>query len=126
MANADSSAPAHPSTRELRALELYRTRGREIEGVAPDLYLVPSCSGGGVYRVRYGASEESCNCPDYEIRGETCKHILAVGIANAKRRGTTLRSLDALEDQLTHELMPDEERQELRDRVLRLRRRLSR
>jgi hypothetical protein len=37
------------------------------------------------------------------------------------RRGTTLRNLAALEDQLAHELMPDEERQELRDRILGLR-----
>jgi hypothetical protein len=33
--------------------------------------------------------------------------------------------LRVLEDQLAHELMDDEERQELRDRVLRLRRRLN-
>jgi hypothetical protein len=34
--------------------------------------------------------------------------------------------LERLEDQLAHELLDDEERQELRDRVLRLRRRLGR
>ena len=33
--------------------------------------------------------------------------------------------LAKLEERLAHELMDDEERQELRDRVLRLRRRLS-
>jgi hypothetical protein len=49
-----------------------------------------------------------------------------VGVFHAKRRGATLRSLAALEDQLHHELMDDEERQVLRDRVLALRRRLSR
>jgi hypothetical protein len=37
-----------------------------------------------------------------------------------------LWSLAALEEQLAHELMDDLERQELRDRVLKLRRRLSR
>ena len=35
------------------------------------------------------------------------------------------RDLRVLEERLRHELMDDEERQELRDRVLRLRRRLS-
>ena len=35
------------------------------------------------------------------------------------------RSLRVLEERLKHELMDDDERQELRDRVLRLRRRLS-
>jgi uncharacterized Zn finger protein len=126
MATTDSSAPAHSSTRETRALELYRHHGRDIERVAPDVYLVPSCAGEGQlrYRVHYG--EESCTCPDHAHHPErACKHILAVGILNAKRRGATLRSLAALEDQLSHELMDDEERQELRDRVLRLRRRLG-
>jgi hypothetical protein len=112
------------TTRAERALELYSARGRDIERIAPNLYLVPSCSGEGVYRVDYAA--ESCSCPDYKIRGEVCKHILAVGVLRAKRRGATLRSLGALEDQLAHDFMDDEERQELRDRVLRLRRRLER
>ena len=112
------------NTRELRALELYHERGRDIERLSPHVYLVPSCSGEGLYRVDYAA--ESCSCPDHEIRGEVCKHVLAVGILRAKRRGATLRSLAALEEQLAHELMDDEERQELRDRVLRLRRKLFR
>jgi hypothetical protein len=112
------------NTRELRALELYHERGRGIERLTPDVYLVPSCTGEGVYRVDYAA--ESCSCRDYEMRGEVCKHVFAVGILRAKRRGATLRSLAALEDQLAHEMMEDEERQELRDRVLALRRRLGR
>jgi hypothetical protein len=37
-----------------------------------------------------------------------------------------LRQLRVLEERLAHEFMDDEERQELRDRVLALRRRLSR
>ena len=113
-----------PNTRAERALELYRTRHHDIERIAPNVYLVPSCTGEGFYRVDYAA--ETCTCPDYEIRGEVCKHVLAVGVLRAKRRGATLRSLVALEDQLRHELMDDDERQELRDRVLRLRQRRSR
>src|SRR5829696_3995189 len=70
--------------RELRALELYRTRGHEIRHVGQDLYLVPSCTGRGFYSVDY--REETCDCPDHEIRGENCKHILAVGIYHAKHR----------------------------------------
>jgi hypothetical protein len=118
------SLQSSANARAERALELYRDHGRDIERVAADVYLVPSCSGDGVYRVDYAA--ESCSCPDYQIRGEVCKHVLAVGVFHAKRRGATLRSLAALEDQLQHELMDDEERQELRDRVLALRRRLYR
>jgi SWIM zinc finger len=119
-----TSAPAHPSTRAERALELYHEHGRDIERISPHVYLVPTCSGERLYRVDYQA--ETCSCPDHEIRGEVCKHVRAVGVLRAKRRGATLRSLAALEDQLAHELMDDTERQELRDRVLALRRRLAR
>ena len=72
------------NTRELRALELYRRRGHEIRHVDQDLYLVPSCTGRGFYSVDY--REETCDCPDHEIRQENCKHILAVGIYHAKHR----------------------------------------
>jgi hypothetical protein len=77
---------SRPNTRELRALELYRTRGHEIRQAGQDLYLVPSCSEAsrGFYSVDY--REETCDCPDHEIRGENCKHILAVGIYHAKHR----------------------------------------
>ena len=114
------------SSRAERALELYRNHGRDIERVARDLYLVPSCSGRGFYAVTYGGDVEACDCPDHAHHPDgACKHILAVGILRAKRRGASVRALTALEDELAHELMDDVERQELRDRVLRLRRRLG-
>jgi hypothetical protein len=84
--------PAHPSTRELRALELYRTRGHEIRKVGEDLYLVPSCTGRGSYTVDY--REESCSCPDFKRHAETCKHIYAVGISLAKRRRRVCACVD--------------------------------
>jgi SWIM zinc finger len=78
--------PAHPSTREQRALALYRTRGHEIRqaNAGEDLYLVPSCAGRAFYSVDY--AEETCDCPDFLRRHENCKHILAVGVLVAKRR----------------------------------------
>ncbi len=80
-----SVAPAtRPDTRGLRALELYRTRGHEIERIAPNIYMVPSCTGSGAYRVDYEL--ETCDCPDHARRRENCKHILAVGVHVAKRR----------------------------------------
>jgi hypothetical protein len=119
----ESSAPAHPSTRELRAF--YRAHHRDIERISPHVYLVPSCTGEGTYRVDYFT--ETCNCPDHNIHPAlACKHILAVGIHRAKRRGAMRRSPEALEDQLQHEIMDDVGRQELRDRIIRLRQRLSR
>jgi len=45
--------------------------------------------------------------------------------SGAKKVARDHRQLRSLEERLRHELMDDEERQELRDRVLRLRRRLS-
>jgi len=81
--------PPKVSTRESRALDLYRTRGHEIRKVGEDLYLVPSCTGQGSYTVDYRA--EACDCPDFERRGLNCKHILCVGIRVAKRRSSAGR-----------------------------------
>ncbi len=86
MATTSLADRRHPATREERALELYRTRGHEIRKVGEHLYLVPSCTGRGFYSVDY--REETCDCPDHEIRRENCKHILAVGVHLAKRRRT--------------------------------------
>jgi hypothetical protein len=73
-------------TREVRALRLYRERGSEIVRTAPWTYNVPSCSGDDFYIVDYRA--ESCDCED-SLRHPNlnCKHILAVGVKRAKRRG---------------------------------------
>ncbi len=79
-----SAAPAH--TRELRALELYRERGHEIVRTAPFTYNVPSCSGDGFYVVDY--RRESCDCADATRHPDlNCKHLLAVAVKRAKRRG---------------------------------------
>lgn len=60
-------------------------RGAEIVRTGPWTYLVPSCTGTGSWAVNY--RRERCDCPDYERRGVPCKHIYAVGIKRAKRRG---------------------------------------
>jgi transposase len=41
-------------------------------------WLVPSQSLNGEYRVRKGPDGFQCNCPDFELRGQTCKHGFAV------------------------------------------------
>jgi hypothetical protein len=121
--------PPTPDTRESRALELYRERSAEIVRTGPRTYLVPSCSGGHSYAVDYEA--ESCDCPDFTIprpgreSGEPCKHVYAVGIHRAKRRGTTARKLAALEERYEHELADEDERAELLDTIRRLRRSLG-
>ncbi len=118
-----------PDTRETRALELFRARGREITRVASDVYLVPSCSGERAYTVDY--AEETCECPDFTIPrpgrepGEPCKHVYAVGIHRAKRRGATARNLAVAVERYNHELMDAEMRGELYDRIVKLRRKLG-
>jgi predicted nucleic acid-binding Zn finger protein len=129
----DTARIAHPAespnTRAERALRLFEEHGSEIERIASeaDVYFVPSeaRTGSSCYRVDY--ENETCSCPDFAFgHGRACKHILAVGILNAKRRGASVRALAALEEDLAHELLDDEERQELRDRIICLRRRLGR
>jgi hypothetical protein len=78
-------------TREVRALNLYRERGAEIERTGPWTYLVPSCTRTGSWAVNY--ARETCDCPDYERRGVPCKHVYAVGIHRAKRRASSRASL---------------------------------
>ncbi len=83
-----STIPGVPrsDTRGLRALALVQARGHEIVRTAPFTYNVPSCTGEDFYVVRY--DKETCECPDATRHPEiTCKHVYAVGIHRAKRRG---------------------------------------
>jgi hypothetical protein len=62
--------------RRQRGLEIAATStiARKAEGE----WLVPSQSLNGKYRVRRGPEGFECSCPDYELRGQTCKHGFAV------------------------------------------------
>jgi hypothetical protein len=137
---ADSRRPAttdEAAQQRRAAIQQRTTRGLltfntgKVHRLEGEVWAVPSTRG-GFHQV--DLAREECECEDFEFYGRdhyvACRHIYAAAIANAsdarRRRGTTLRSLAALEDQLVHELMGDEERQELRDRVLALRRRLGR
>jgi hypothetical protein len=82
MAITESSAPAHPSTREERGLELYRERGDEIRHVRGSVWSVPSCTRAGVYLVDLAGGV--CTCADMPPVGEVCKHEAAATIAQAK------------------------------------------
>ncbi len=116
--------PARHDTREMRALALYRERGAEIVRTGPHTYLVPSCSGGEPYAVNY--RRESCDCPDARRHpGLNCKHVLAVAVKRAKRRGASARRLAALSERHDHELLDEAERCELLDEIRGLRRRLG-
>src|SRR5579864_6481947 len=60
--------------REIRGMELAATRTiRKHSGV----WIVPSATGNGTYRVNLMPKIASCTCPDFETRGVKCKHIFA-------------------------------------------------
>ena len=62
--------------RRQRGLEIAATTAIARKGEGE--WLVPSQSMNGKYRVLKGADGFQCNCPDYELRGQTCKHGFAV------------------------------------------------
>lgn len=61
--------------REQRGLELARAAKIRRKGEG---WIVPSQNGGRRYNVNLDGETPNCSCPDYEFRGEKCKHIFAV------------------------------------------------
>jgi hypothetical protein len=112
MATTESSAPAQPSTRELRGIALFRDHADEIRFEPGEkVWLVPSQHDAtSVYEVTIGRRGESCECADYEFRGSRCLHIYAATISRAKTfscDGCGLRfpngeRVEVGEDSLTH------------------------
>src|SRR5581483_6273423 len=73
--------------RQQRGLEIAATTELRKKG---ELWLVPSSTGTGTYVVDTSAfGPASCTCPDYELRGEPCKHVYAVEFT--LRRQTTAK-----------------------------------
>jgi hypothetical protein len=92
-------------TREDRALDLYAGLGRSIEETSPGTFSVPSQDGRRIHKVTYGgAVEESCTCSDHRIRGESCVHLLAVGIHHAARRRRRTHTFECNGCQVRHPL----------------------
>lgn len=102
-----------PNTRELRALELAERCFEEIAlSHRGGVYEVPA-SGGGSYSVTYTRDEEGCECPDWQVRGATCYHVMAVCVVRAKtgvcsgcgrrfRRRDLLELVEGEHDNLTY------------------------
>jgi transposase len=63
--------------REQKGLEIAARARIEKHG---NTWLVPSQSSTGTYRVTLGDNGPRCTCPDFELRGRTCKHCFAVEI----------------------------------------------
>ena len=91
-----------PTTREdrWRAIKERTTRGLmafnrgDVLRLEGNLWAVRA-SEGGFYRV--DLATETCTCPDFEHRAEpmdvNCKHVFAVAIAHATRRGPRPRRI---------------------------------
>jgi transposase len=71
--------------RELKALELAARSHINFDGTA---WVVPSKSGGGTYRVTL-KPEPNCECEDFQLRQQPCKHIIAARL---------VRERDGIED----------------------------
>src|SRR5581483_8540524 len=76
--------------RQQRGIELAETRTiRKLDG----WYWVPSQTGSKLYRVQLAKKFATCECPDFEKRGQACKHIVAALVVKIKQEqnadGTT-------------------------------------
>jgi hypothetical protein len=71
------------TTRTDRGREFYAERAHEFRFERGVWYVPCSSVEGRVYEVRL-EPVEACECRDFEVRGEACKHIVAVRIAHAR------------------------------------------
>jgi hypothetical protein len=101
-----------------RGRVLYAAMRPLIVRLSADTYSVPSSGNSRrSYRVRYGRTVEDCSCPDHRHHPEvSCRHLACLGIMYGTRR-LAKSGLRQLEDRYRHELLGDEERQELRDEI---------
>ena len=86
--------------RQLKALELAARARIVFDGSA---WVVPSQTTGTKYRVTLGA-EASCQCEDFSLRQQPCKHILAARLVCAREHSGQAPQLggDALPKQPTY------------------------
>lgn len=90
--------------REQRGMELAATRTIRKKG---GIWIVPSQTGNGTYRVHIMPKIASCTCPDFETRGTNCKHIYAAKFVirreeNADGSVTVTQSLTVSEQRTTY------------------------
>src|SRR5438128_1881411 len=76
-----TSAGPPMDMRELKGLEL-AARGRITW--ADGAWSVPSQSTGGAYRVVTWPGAESCECEDFQLRQQPCKHIIAARLVEER------------------------------------------
>ena len=79
------------SIRQQKGLQIAQRANITRQG---NLWLVPSQSGRGKYKVNLDSERPSCTCPDYDFRRDKCKHIFAVEFT-VERQKTTTTTTDA-------------------------------
>src|SRR5467141_1911336 len=77
--------------RELKALEI---AARCRIGFKDGAWLVPSQSGSETYRVRLTAQGDSCECEDFVLRQQPCKHIYAARLVRERDHGGKAPAMD--------------------------------
>src|SRR5262245_50295246 len=68
--------------RELKALEL--AARAKIIPADNGTWLVPSQSTGGAYKVVTWPGAESCECEDFQLRSQPCKHVIAAKLVEER------------------------------------------
>ena len=66
------------NARKLKGEQIAKTVQIQKKGL--DKWIVPSQTGSGAYTVNREGEGFKCSCPDFQNRGEACKHIYAVEI----------------------------------------------
>src|SRR5271154_6732577 len=69
--------------RELKALEIAARSKITFDG---GVWIVPSQTTGNKYRVSIG-TQPSCQCEDFQLRQQPCKHIIAARLVCARDHG---------------------------------------
>lgn len=66
------------NSRRIKGEQIAKTVQIQKKGL--DRWVVPSQTGRGEYTVNRVGENFKCTCPDFELRGQVCKHIYAVEI----------------------------------------------
>jgi transposase/predicted nucleic acid-binding Zn finger protein len=79
------------SVRQQKGLQIAQRANITRQG---RLYIVPSQSGKGRYKV--DVEKRQCTCPDFDFRREPCKHLFAVEVVIEKAKTTTTTTTEAV------------------------------
>src|SRR3954454_11606420 len=79
--------------RELKALEL--AARAKIVPADDGTWRVPSQSTGGTYKVVTWPGAESCECEDFHLRQQSCKHIIAARLVEEREGKRQAPPMDA-------------------------------